>query len=88
MTPTPPPTPTPPHQAFVRLVPGYLTGGEKTLADKRRLRRGLNLLVATPGRLLAHIANSRNLRLNALRWLVLDEADLLLDMGYEKHVRR
>ncbi|XP_043195571.1 probable ATP-dependent RNA helicase DDX31 [Amphibalanus amphitrite] len=74
-------------KAFVRLVPGYLTGGEKTLAEKRRLRRGLNLLVATPGRLLAHIASSRNLRLGALRWLVLDEADLLLDMGYEKHVR-
>ncbi|XP_037074046.1 probable ATP-dependent RNA helicase DDX31 [Pollicipes pollicipes] len=74
-------------KAFVRLVPGYLTGGEKTLAEKRRLRRGLNLLVATPGRLLAHVASSRNLRLGALRWLVLDEADLLLDMGYEKHVR-
>lgn len=40
-----------------------------------RLRKGINILVSTPGRLVDHIKNTLSIAFSALRWLVLDEAD-------------
>ncbi|XP_044595106.1 probable ATP-dependent RNA helicase CG8611 [Cotesia glomerata] len=71
---------------FTWIVPGYLVGGEKRKAEKARLRRGCTILVATPGRLLDHIKNTEALRVNDVNCLVLDEADRMLDMGYEKDI--
>ncbi|KAL5011270.1 hypothetical protein ScPMuIL_009821 [Solemya velum] len=71
---------------FVWLVPGCLMGGEKRKAEKARLRKGINILVATPGRLLDHIQHTDCLSLKNIEWLVIDEADRLLEMGYEKDV--
>ncbi|CAD6222142.1 GSCOCG00000754001-RA-CDS, partial [Cotesia congregata] len=71
---------------FTWIVPGYLVGGEKRKAEKARLRRGCTILVATPGRLLDHIKNTEALRVNDVKCLVLDEADRMLDMGYEKDI--
>jgi len=50
----------------------------------------LQILVATPGRLLDHIENKSgiSLRLMGLRMLVLDEADHLLDLGFRKDVEK
>lgn len=47
---------------------------------------GMNILVTTPGRLLDHLSSTKNLNLGRLHWLAMDEADRLLDMGYEKDV--
>ena len=47
-----------------------------------RLRKGLVVVVSTPGRLLDHIENTECFKLQKLRWIVLDEADRLLDMGF------
>eukprot|EP00117_Sycon_ciliatum_P030504 scpid34430/ scgid4741/ Probable ATP-dependent RNA helicase DDX31; DEAD box protein 31; Helicain len=66
------------------VVPGCITGGEKKKAEKARIRKGLNIIVATPGRLLDHIQNTNSFLLSNVRWLVLDEADRLLDLGFEK----
>ncbi|XP_038045811.1 probable ATP-dependent RNA helicase DDX31 [Patiria miniata] len=71
---------------FQWIVPGYLMGGEKKKAEKARLRRGINILVATPGRFLDHLQHTETLRLDKLNWLVMDEADRLLDMGYDRDV--
>lgn len=71
---------------FTWIVPGYLVGGEKRKAEKARLRKGITVLIGTPGRLLDHIEHTKALQLNKVSWLVLDEADRLLDMGYEKDV--
>lgn len=71
---------------FMWIVPGYLVGGEKRKAEKARLRRGCNILVATPGRLLDHIKHTEALKLNDVSYFVLDEADRMLDMGYEKDI--
>lgn len=63
-----------------------MTGGEKRKAEKARLRRGCSILVATPGRLLDHIKNTEALKTNDVKCFVLDEADRMLDMGYEKDI--
>lgn len=65
---------------------GYLIGGEKRKSEKARLRKGCNILIATPGRLLDHIKHTAALRLKEVKYFVLDEADRMLDMGYEKDI--
>lgn len=74
------------HKSCVWVVPGYLIGGEKKKAEKARLRRGINILVGTPGRLIDHLHSTRCLTLSSARFLVIDEADRLLDMGYERSI--
>ncbi|XP_011135595.2 probable ATP-dependent RNA helicase CG8611 isoform X2 [Harpegnathos saltator] len=71
---------------FTWIVPGYLIGGEKRKAEKARLRKGCNVLIATPGRLLDHMQNTKALKLHEVKYFVLDEADRMLDMGYEKDI--
>lgn len=55
--------------------------GEKKKSEKARLRKGVVVLVTTPGRLLDHLRTTESFVLQRMRWLVLDEADRLLDMG-------
>ena len=45
-----------------------------------------NILVATPGRLLDHLKNTKNFHINKLKMLILDEADRILDAGFEDEV--
>ena len=40
-----------------------------------RLRKGINILVSTPGRLVDHINNTLSIVFSSVRWLILDEAD-------------
>ncbi|XP_028312248.1 probable ATP-dependent RNA helicase DDX31 [Gouania willdenowi] len=69
---------------FTWIVPGVLMGGEKRKSEKARLRKGINILVSTPGRLVDHIKHTLSIAFSAVRWLVLDEADRILDLGFEK----
>lgn len=71
---------------FHWIIPGIVIGGEKKKSEKARLRRGVNILIGTPGRLLDHINNTSSFRTDHLMWIILDEADRLLDMGFEKDV--
>ncbi|POM65498.1 DEAD/DEAH box RNA helicase [Phytophthora palmivora] len=73
-------------QPFVFLVPGAIIGGEKKKAEKARLRKGITILIATPGRLADHLVNTQSFNYSRLQFLVLDEADRLLDMGFEKQI--
>ncbi|KKA26102.1 hypothetical protein TD95_003132 [Thielaviopsis punctulata] len=70
------------------LVASTIIGGESKKAEKARIRKGINFLVATPGRLSDHLTNTQVLRLSTVRWLVLDEGDRLMDMGFEEDVRK
>lgn len=58
-----------------------LIGGVKLPPQTEKLRQGVDLVVATPGRLLDH-QRRRNISLDAVRILVLDEADHMLDLGF------
>ncbi|XP_068227912.1 ATP-dependent DNA helicase DDX31-like [Palaemon carinicauda] len=73
-------------KSCVWVVPGYLIGGEKKKAEKARLRKGINILIATPGRLIDHVHHTKSLSLATVKYLVIDEADRLLDLGYEKNM--
>ncbi|KAL8872766.1 MAG: hypothetical protein Q9174_001657 [Haloplaca sp. 1 TL-2023] len=70
------------------IVAGTVIGGEKKKSEKARLRKGLNILVATPGRLVDHFNNTEVLDVRNVRWLVLDEGDRLVELGFEEDVRR
>ena len=61
-------------------------GGVSIVPQKRALSRGVEVLVATPGRLL-DLVNQRALRLDQVEVLVLDEADRMLDMGFIHDIR-
>ena len=75
------------RQGMNWIVPGFLIGGEKKKSEKARLRKGVTILVATPGRLLDHLRTTESFKLQHLSFLVFDEADRLLDMGFEQDVR-
>jgi ATP-dependent RNA helicase RhlE len=62
-------------------------GGVGHAAQTQALARGLDVLVATPGRLIDHIAE-RNITLAGTEVLVLDEADQMLDLGFLPPIRR
>ncbi len=64
-----------------------LFGGAPYPPQNRELERGVDVLVATPGRLLDHIERGR-VDLSRLQILVLDEADRMLDMGFQEDVDR
>ncbi|MCF6267899.1 MAG: DEAD/DEAH box helicase [Desulfuromusa sp.] len=62
-------------------------GGVKINPQIQTLRRGVDILVATPGRLLDHVAQ-KTLDLSHVEILVLDEADRMLDMGFLPDIRK
>jgi ATP-dependent RNA helicase RhlE len=76
--------------AYGRYVPLKSTvvyGGVPMEPQQRDLLAGVEILVATPGRLLDH-AGSRGVNLSQVQILVLDEADRMLDMGFIDDIRR
>lgn len=62
-------------------------GGVSRSAQVNRIRPGVDVLVATPGRL-TDLLKARDVDLSETRWLVLDEADRMLDMGFIRDIRR
>ncbi|KAL9889902.1 ATP-dependent RNA helicase bel [Glossina fuscipes] len=70
-----------------RMRPAVLYGGNNTSEQMRELDRGCHLIVATPGRLEDMITRGK-VCLDNIRFLVLDEADRMLDMGFEPQIRR
>jgi len=71
--------------AHLRL--GLVVGGASLNAQAQRMQRGVHLLIATPGRLLDLIERDA-IRLDDTRYLVLDEADHMLDLGFIHALRR
>ena len=69
------------------IVAGTIMGGERKKSEKARLRKGLNVLIATPGRLADHLDNTKVLDVRNVRWLVLDEGDRLMELGFENEIQ-
>ena len=71
--------------ADLRIVPVF--GGVGLEPQSRELRRGVDVVIATPGRLIDHIERG-NVNFDDLEVLVLDEADRMLDMGFAPQINR
>jgi superfamily II DNA/RNA helicase len=70
---------------FMRIRSGVILGGMPYFEQQRLLSQPVDLIVATPGRLIDHMENGR-INFSRLELLVLDEADRMLDMGFSDAV--
>lgn len=61
------------------------TGGASFSAEKKALSSGVDIVICTPGRMIAHL-NMGYVKLDKLKYLVLDEADRMLDMGFHDDI--
>ncbi|KAL2398013.1 ATP-dependent RNA helicase HAS1 [Exophiala dermatitidis] len=67
---------------------GIVIGGANRSAEADKLTKGVNLLIATPGRLLDHLQNTKGFIYKNLKALVIDEADRILEVGFEDEMRQ
>ncbi|KAF9095507.1 ATP-dependent RNA helicase [Mortierella sp. AM989] len=67
---------------------GIVIGGANRKAEADKLAKGVNLLVATPGRLLDHLQNTKGFVFKNLKALVIDEADRILECGFEDEMKQ
>ena len=72
---------------YLPLTSTVIFGGVNANPQISRLKKPLDILVATPGRLLDH-ANQKNVDLSGVEILVLDEADRMLDMGFIRDIKK
>ncbi len=72
---------------FLGLSTAVVFGGASMFKQKQALYRGVDILVATPGRLLDHVSQ-RSVRLDNVEILILDEADHMMDMGFIHDLRK
>ena len=71
-------------KGYARFLPFSITalyGGVKLSAQENKLKAGVDIIVSTPGRLLEHMVQG-NINLSEVEFVVLDEADRMLDMGF------
>jgi len=67
---------------------GIVIGGANRRAEVEKLTKGVNLLIATPGRLLDHLQNTPGFVFKNCKALVIDEADRILEVGFEDEMRQ
>ena len=72
------------HSQTVSIV----IGGANRRQEADKLAKGVNLLIGTPGRLLDHLQNTPGFVFKNLRCMVLDEADRILEFGFEDEMRQ
>jgi ATP-dependent RNA helicase DDX18/HAS1 len=67
---------------------GIVMGGANRKAEAEKLSKGVNLIVATPGRLLDHLQNTKGFVFKNIKALVIDEADRILEVGFEEEMKQ
>ena len=67
---------------------GIVIGGAKRSNEANQLKKGVNLLVATPGRLLDHLENTKGFVFHNIQMLIIDEADAILKIGFEEEMNK
>lgn len=75
------------YSAYIDIRSAVIFGGVKANPQIASLRSGVDILIATPGRLL-DLYNQQALSLHKVEILVLDEADRMLDMGFQRDINR
>lgn len=67
---------------------GLVMGGSNRQVESEKLGKGVNILVATPGRLLDHLQNSPDFLYKNLQCLIIDEVDRILEIGFEEELKQ
>ncbi|KAK4564260.1 hypothetical protein RGQ29_006365 [Quercus rubra] len=67
---------------------GLVIGGSARRTEAERIVKGVNLLVATPGRLLDHLQNTKGFMYKSLKCLMIDEADRILESNFEEEMKQ
>ncbi|KAL3829890.1 hypothetical protein ACJIZ3_018692 [Penstemon smallii] len=67
---------------------GLVIGGSARRGEAERIAKGANLLVATPGRLLDHLQNTKGFIYKNLKCLIIDEADRILEANFEEEMKQ
>lgn len=67
---------------------GLIMGGANRATEAEKLRKGINIIVATPGRLLDHMQNTPDFLYKNLQCLVIDEVDRILEIGFEEDLKQ
>ncbi|KAL3630221.1 hypothetical protein CASFOL_023205 [Castilleja foliolosa] len=67
---------------------GLVIGGSARRGEAERIAKGVNLLVATPGRLLDHLQNTKGFIYKNLKCLMIDEADRILEANFEEEMKQ
>ncbi|XP_065559215.1 probable ATP-dependent RNA helicase pitchoune isoform X2 [Artemia franciscana] len=67
---------------------GLIMGGANRASESQKLGKGVNILVATPGRLLDHLQNTPDFMFKNLQSLIIDEADRILEVGFEEEMKQ
>jgi len=67
---------------------GIVIGGANRRAEAEKLAKGVNLIIATPGRLLDHLQNTQGFVFKNIKALVIDEADRILEVGFEDEMKQ
>ncbi|XP_059503381.1 ATP-dependent RNA helicase DDX18 isoform X2 [Stegostoma tigrinum] len=67
---------------------GLLMGGSNRTAEAQKLANGINIIIATPGRLLDHMQNTPGFMYKNLQCLIIDEADRILEVGFEEELKQ
>lgn len=75
------------YKKYTQISSACIFGGVSDLPQKRALSRGVDVLIATPGRLL-DLMQQRVVSLKKIQYFVLDEADRMLDMGFIHDIRK
>lgn len=75
------------YKKFTPITSACIFGGVSDIPQKRALSQGVDVLIATPGRLL-DLVQQRAISLKKLQYFVLDEADRMLDMGFIHDIRK
>ena len=73
------------YAKYMDIQTTILVGGKDIQKQRKKLRRGVDIIIATPGRLMEHMVEG--LYMEDVAFFVLDEADRMLDMGFAKDIR-
>ncbi|SBT38292.1 ATP-dependent RNA helicase HAS1, putative [Plasmodium ovale wallikeri] len=71
---------------YIPQTNGIIIGGMSRNEEKKKFIHGINILIATPGRLLDHMQNTKEFIYKNLICLIIDEADRLLQIGFEEEI--
>ncbi len=72
------------NKVCVHIVAGLLIGGECVKSEKEKIRKGINVVIGTPGKILYHMKNTKGLQMTGIESVVYEEADQILQLGFER----